>query len=72
MRGRNFCDGVTVDGRDCGRKLPSLDSGIRLRTRCHAHKYQTWEERQARRRAREEREARAAERAQNRPQGVLG
>ena len=65
----NYCDGVNRDGRDCGRKLPELRSGIRLRTRCHIHRDQTYEEKQARRRAREEREGRAAERQQLR--GVL-
>lgn len=66
MKGRNFCDGVNRDGTDCGRKLPSLSSGVRIRTRCHVHKNQSYEERQARRRAREEREGRAAERWQQR------
>jgi hypothetical protein len=70
MNGRNFCDGVTADGRDCGIKLPSLPSGVRVRTRCHHHERQTYEERAARRRAREEREARVFERQQER--GVLG
>lgn len=69
MRGRNFCDGVNVDGRSCGIKLPSLPSGVRVQTRCHHHRRQTYEEAQARRRAREEREGRAAERQQER--GVL-
>lgn len=66
MKGRNFCDGVNRDGSDCGRKLPSLPSGVRLRTRCHIHRSQTWEEKKARRRAKEEREGRAAERQQKR------